>query len=421
MEPIICVIADDFTGAGDSAVQFGGVGKPVRLFLKEPPVSLGTWSLAAVVIDTDSRQARADEAYKKVFSVGKTLCAAGANTFFKKIDSTMRGNPADEIAALMDAAGYRIAVVAPSAPRNKRTVSGGICRIAGEPISTTSLSRDPFNPMTESRVSKLMERRFPNTVRELPLELVRSGGESLNDKIRFETSHGARVFVADAETMDDLKIVAGINVPGGLLFAGSSGLAEAIAGNTVSEKPTLPRIPCGKAIFVIGSVTPTSAAQCGHLVKTGKVEEIVVDSGAILANPDEEKRRVLGLVDTAPKSRALLLRTSGLDSAGSVDASDKASGNAISHFLSEVALATAEFRKSRFLFASGGDTAGKTAAAFGAVCIDFVTEILPGLPFGYFRSSVFKRRMYFISKSGGFGDQDALAKILSLVCAERKE
>ena len=78
------------------------------------------------------------------------------------------------------------AVVAPSAPRNKRTVVNGICFVAGEPLSNTAVARDPFTPVTEARVSTLMERRFPGAVRELPLELVRgrkrktAGLKSLN-------------------------------------------------------------------------------------------------------------------------------------------------------------------------------------------------------------------------------------------------
>ena len=409
------IIADDFTGAGDSSVQFGAAGKPVRLLLTPASRKTRARSLAATVIDTDSRFLSASAAYDRVYAAARDLHSSGFRSFFKKIDSTLRGNPADEIAAVMDAAGFRFAVVAPSAPRNRRTVSGGICYVAGEPLASTAVARDPFTPVMESRVAKLLEKRFPGTVRELELGLVRSGGAALRAKVLEELDGGARAFVADAETMDDLKAVAALSFLDGVLFAGSSGLAEALANNGAAEKPALPGIPRGGVLFVIGSVTPTSAIQCERLVKAGGTTEIVVKSQAVLSFPAPEMKRLLELVSAAPARRAILIRTTGTDKPGSVDMSDKDAGTAISRFLGELTMEAARLRKIRFLFASGGDTAGRIASFLGAESIDFVSEILPGLPFGFFRSTVLGRRLYFVSKSGGFGDPDAMAKSLAMV------
>ncbi|MFA6506992.1 MAG: four-carbon acid sugar kinase family protein [Treponemataceae bacterium] len=409
------IIADDFTGAGDSAVQFGSSGKRVRLILKPSGNGNRGRSLAAIVVDTDTRFLSPNAAYDRVAAATHELYAAGSRTFFKKIDSTLRGNPADEIAAVMDAASYRFAVVAPSAPRNQRTVVNGLCYVAGEPLANSSVARDPFTPVTEARVSKLMERRFPGAVHELPLELVRSGKEKLLAKINEQLALGTRLFVADAETMEDLRSVASLSSLDGLLFVGSSGLAEALAKKDDAVKPALPRFPQGRALFVIGSVTPTSAAQCDRLVRKAGAVEIVVLSAAVLANPAEEKRRLLSLIRAASKRHALLIRTSGSFTPGAADLSDKNAGVLISRFLGELTLEAARVRKIRFLFASGGDTAARIAAALGAESIDFISEILPGLPFGFFRSASLERRMYFVSKSGGFGDQDAMAKSLAMV------
>jgi uncharacterized protein YgbK (DUF1537 family) len=409
------IIADDFTGAGDSAVQFGSAGKPVRLLLKPQTDKKHGRSIAATVVDTDTRFLSADEAYERVAAATRELHRAGARAFFKKIDSTLRGNPADETAAVMDAAGFSFAIVAPSAPRNKRTVSGGICYVAGVPLASTAVSRDPFTPVTESRVSTIMGRRFPGAVRELGLDLVRSGKDALQAKVRAELQGGARVFVADAETMEDLKAVADLSAMEGALFVGSSGLAEALADKESVDKPMLPRIFRGRVLFVIGSVTPTSAVQCDRLVRVGGVYEAVAQSQSVLDDPAQEMRRMIDLISKAPARRALLIRTTGTDKPGSVDLSDKEAGASISRFLGELTLETARLRKVRFLFASGGDTAAKIASRLGAASIDFVSEILPGLPFGFFRAESLERRLYFVSKSGGFGDQDAMAKSLTMV------
>lgn len=413
------IIADDFTGAGDSAVQFGSSGKKVRLILNPQKTLSGARSLAAVVVDTDTRFLRPAAAYDRVFAATRELRRTGERRFFKKIDSTLRGNPADEISAVLDAAGYRFAVVAPSAPRNKRTVVDGLCYVDGKLLSETAVARDPFTPVGEARIAKLLESRFPGAIRELSLGAVRSGAEAMKKAILEALPRGARVFVADAETMDDLKSIASLASLQGLLFVGSSGLAEALSGKADSDKPALPRFPRGRTLFVIGSVTPTSAAQCARLVRSGGAAEIVVSSKAALTDSAEEKRRLLGLIAGMSSRMALLIRTSGTDSAGMADAADKEAGVAISRFLGDLTVEAARIRKTRFLFASGGDTAARIAAALGAESIDFISEILPGLPFGFFSSRTLDRRLYFVSKSGGFGDQDAMAKSLALVSPEQ--
>ena len=124
------------------------------------------------------------------------------------------------------------------------------------------------------------------------------------------------MFVADAETMEDLKAVASLSALDGLLFAGSSGLAEALAKNGGDAKPALPRFSQNRALFVIGSVTPTSAAQCDRLVSVRRAR---LKSSCFPPScsriPVEEKRRLLGLnlrsleaVRASHKDQAALLR-----------------------------------------------------------------------------------------------------------------
>ena len=419
MDTYWTIIADDFTGAGDSAVQFGSVGGPVRLLLDAPTEKNRGHIVAAIVVDTETRFLDAEEAYNRVAAVTLDLRKTGSGSFYKKIDSTLRGNPADEIAAMMDAAGYRFAVVAPSAPLNKRTVVNGICYVDGQPLSATAVAQDPFTPVTESRVSSVLERRFPGTVRELGLKLVRSGKEALDARITEELNRGARVFVADAETVHDLTIIAELSSRKDVLFAGSSGLADAIAKNNLERKPSiglpLPFFPRGKTLFVNGSVTPTSDVQCEYLNRMGGVFELTVSSLSALSDPAGEKKRLLDLIAKAPPECSLLIHTSRVDGPGTNELSIKTAGFAVSCFLGDLVLEAVRQRGIGFLFVSGGDTAARIMKVLGAEDIEFVSEIFPGLPFGYFRSVSLERRICFISKSGGFGDRDAMAKSLAIV------
>jgi uncharacterized protein YgbK (DUF1537 family) len=410
------IVADDFTGAGDASVQFRSEGKPVRLLLSKGACQgLSRKNIAAVVVDTDTRFLPPREAYERVHAKINDLRLNGARLFYKKIDSTLRGNPAEEILAVMDAAGYEFAIVSPSAPKNNRTVVDGICRVGGQPVAETAMGRDPFTPVTESSVVRIMEKRFPGRVCHIGIGIVRSSEDHLRATVMEGRSSGCRVFVADAETMADLKCVAALASMEGGLFAGSSGLAEALANREPYKSPAMPRIPLGRVLFVIGSITPTSKVQCDTLAQTAGVSDIVADPLAILSDPEKEKRRLLGAVSLVSGRKALLVRTGEAIKPGSTGLTEKEAGGMISRFLGDVSLEIARLRGVRFLFASGGDSAARIASSLGAESIDFISELLPGLPFGYFRSKVLNARVYFASKAGGFGDRDAMARSLSLV------
>lgn len=411
-----CVIADDFTGAGDSAVQFRDGKRPVRLVLDVGAVRRYSRKAAAIVVNTDTRFDTAEVAYDRVRGETLLLVAHGITRFFKKIDSTLRGNFAAEIAAVMDAGMYRFVVVAPSAPRNGRTVVDGVCLVDGTPLLASPSARDPFTPAADARVAAMLETRFPGAVRELSLEVVRGGAEALRRGVKACLRDGGRAIVVDAETLADLETVAALSDLPGVLFAGSSGLAEALSSPCASsDEPDLPSVPRGRTVYVVGSVSPTTALQCRALVAQGGVAELVVDSEATRSSPGEERARILTLSRGVPRDQGLLLRTSGLDDPSAPALSDKAAGSEISRFIGDLASELLLLRRARFLFASGGDTAARITRALGSRVIDFSTEILPGLPFGRFRVGSFGRRLYFVSKSGGFGGPTAMADALNLI------
>lgn len=427
------VIADDFTGAADASVQFATAAKPARLVLDwHDKRTLGN-SIAALVVDTDSRFLSAHAAYQRVYDATKALSSARAMRFYKKIDSTLRGNPADEIAAVLEAGRFQFAVVTPSMPKNGRTVREGVCYVRGVPLASSFAAHDPFTPVTTSRVSKIFERRFGSQIRELPLSVVRAGRSTLEREVRTSLADGAKLFIADAESLEDLEAVASLASIEGGLFAGSAGLAEALAvkklASEVAEAPPTMQFSPSEMLFVIGSITGMSAAQSEKLVAAG-VAEIVVDCDALLRDADAEQRRLSSLLEKQPSDLPLLIRTtapkgdlsgaSPLSASGdAADARIKAYGATISRAVGSFTAHAVRMRKPRFLFASGGDTAARIAGALGAASIDFTDEILPGMPFGTFFSDSTQQRLHFVSKAGDFGTCDSLVTILAKLSSGR--
>src|SRR5215203_1780943 len=155
-EMLIAVIADDLTGAADTGVQFVHAGYRAAVFFRATEMLAD--DLDAVAFDTDSRAMPAGFAAKRV--VDAAHVARGARIVYKKLDSTLRGNVAAELAAALGGARRDPAVVAPAFPTAARTTVGGIQRGHGVPVDETEMANDPHTPASEAHVPGLLADGF---------------------------------------------------------------------------------------------------------------------------------------------------------------------------------------------------------------------------------------------------------------------
>lgn len=83
----LAIIADDFTGAGDSSIHFCHAGYSVFL-----PVSLTEDSIPdgveILAVNSESRLINSDDSYNKIIEIIGKCRTWGAQSFYKKIDST---------------------------------------------------------------------------------------------------------------------------------------------------------------------------------------------------------------------------------------------------------------------------------------------------------------------------------------------
>ena len=131
-QPRVLIVADDLTGAMDSAGPFAALGMEtwvVAVPMRSDPSTLE--SARVVSVNTDSRHLRAAEAALRVRGIARHLGADAFDIVIKKIDSTLRGNVVAETMALLEASGRREAVVAAAFPAQGRTVRGGIVHVDG--------------------------------------------------------------------------------------------------------------------------------------------------------------------------------------------------------------------------------------------------------------------------------------------------
>jgi uncharacterized protein YgbK (DUF1537 family) len=102
-------------------------------------------------------------------------------------------------------------------------------------------------------------------------------------------------------------------------------------------------------------------------------------------------------------------------------------GNATSYELYRVfpdlpsgLIARAESLRRGGLFLCGGDTAAAVCRLLGAEAIHLLREVQPGIPLGRIRGGA-AHGLAVITKSGGFGQPDAMAGIVGVLSAQERE
>lgn len=389
--PRIALVADDLTSAADGAAPFRAVGFPARIGLGGPASDPAdaTLPVGVTAVDVDTRGGPAALSGARTARAMTRL--AGADVLVKTMDSTVRGHLAVELAAALSASGRATAVIAPAFPAEGRTTVGGIQLLDGVPVHDTAFARDPGHPVRTADLTALV----PGAVR-----VGRAPGSGLAGLLG-----RTRYLVADASHDRDLdRIVAAVPDPGQVLWVGSPGLAEALARRFApyAGPPSGAEPGCrgDRVLVVVGSLHPASWAQAARLGPGGAggpdaLVTVPPDP------PDECADEVVAQAERRLAERGVaVLHGPRRPAAGSVPAA-----------LAEVAARLDARRAFDALVLTGGETARAVLRALGARTIQLAGQSQPGIPLGRLdRPSPLPVAL----KAGGFGDRDALARLVDL-------
>ena len=134
------ILADDLSGALETAAPLAGVGGPIQVGWTAPVWPAGAGSMA---FDTDSRERDATE----VLAAGLHAMVR-ADLAFKSIDSRLRGDTVREVAACVACGLFKSVVIAPAFPaRGKRPALAARrariegFRVAGEALPGLAVAR----------------------------------------------------------------------------------------------------------------------------------------------------------------------------------------------------------------------------------------------------------------------------------------
>ena len=401
------ILADDLTGAADCAIAFARRGLAATV----------SWNAEAPggevhAFDTGSRAMTAAAAAAQ-HGAFLAACHGPGVRLFKKIDSTLRGQPAVELAETMRVLRQRghgaLAVVAPAFPATCRTTHGGRIRLHGQALEDTALWAREHSYPSADLVAVLGAAGL--RVRLAGLEAVRAGPEALARLLREALGAGVDAVVCDAVAAADLDIVAQATLPLAehLFWTGSGGLAQALAnagaGKLADPEPI--RV-VGGILFVVGSIAEASRAASAVLAADGTVLPVAVTPAVLRGERDSPAWLFASrqIAATLRAGRDVLVEVAADNDSASV--ADLSQGAALARHLAELVRPAAAHIGA--LFATGGETALALLNALGVSGIRMVEEIEPGVPLGLTRGTL---AVPVVTKAGAFGDAETLRRCLS--------
>ena len=396
------ILADDLTGAADCAIAFRRRGRAAAVIWGET-----AWDGAIPILsyDADSRGLSEAAAAARHAALLQRFHGAGRR-LFKKIDSTLRGQPAAEIAATLApcraADGRAFGILAPAFPGTARTTVGGRVRVNGRPLEDTEVWRRDHRYESAELGAVLATAGLAS--RTLTLDIVRGGG--LAGALAEAASVGDGLAVCDAETDDDLRRIAraGLAMAGSPFFDGSAGLAHALAAEMPPQALDPVHIePDGRgALFVVGSMAAVSRAAARRLVADGAVLHRPVTPETLLAEAEADAR-----ADLAARVGEHLA------AGGDVLVEIVLAGEPDMSLGPRLALALADALASQAgrigaIAATGGETAGALLTRLGIRGIQLAEEIEAGVSLGL---TLGQLAIPIATKAGAFGDADSLVRI----------
>jgi uncharacterized protein YgbK (DUF1537 family) len=421
---VLALIADDLTGASDAAVQFARRGLATRVLfdLTAPCQAEGVEALA---VDTDSRALPGDEAGARVRRIAGHVAAARPRHVFKKIDSTLRGNLGDELDAVLDVFGFRLAVVAPAFPALGRTTHAGVHYLRGSPVHLTEIGHDPHAPVHESNLLRRLAEGSRRTPGLVPLELVERGSAAIRDRADALLRQDVSLLVCDAQRDADLcAIAAAFAGRRDLVWVGSAGLAEVL--------PPALGLPCrvprsagsetadGPVLIVAGSLSEVTRRQVAALEASGCAVTVELDPGAIVgpaAAHEPELARARSALGVALRAGDALL-TVGSDRALVPDAEAGAVAARIADVLGAVAAESTRAYAVAGLVLTGGETARSVCRQLGVTGVELLAEVEPGVPLGRLVGAEVPS-LPTVTKAGAFGSDQTLVRALHYLKGDR--
>ena len=405
----LLVIADDFTGALDTGVQFRARDSLVLVYRQGDGDlrSLLERDIQVLVIDTETRHLPPSEAYDVIFNIIRIAEGLGVPYIYKKTDSGMRGNIGSELAAFYDASGGQNVHFIPAFPQMGRVTRNGIHYVNGVPVSESIFGRDLFEPVRSSSIREIIGEQS-----RVPVAL-------MGTEVSREPPKG--ILVYDSATDGELAgLAARLKETGQLRrLAGCAGFAGILFDQLGLEtrQSTLPEFRT-RLVTVCGSINSVTARQLDRAEAAGARRIALAPEQKLTrdwAGSPEGIRAIQAWEEAIPDGADVIVECGVRDGEGTKQ-------YAQSH---DISLAEARCRIScnmggvlkqmlrdgvdGTLLVTGGDTLLAFMQNIQQNALEPICEIMPGVVLSQVR---YMDKSYdLLSKSGGFGQEDLLVRL----------
>jgi uncharacterized protein YgbK (DUF1537 family) len=405
MKPKLVILADDLSGAADCAAPFARSGFRTEVFL-EPELAQDT-SSPVISIDLNTRELMPGQAVLRTLRAVSLVPVNADTLWYRKIDSILRGNIGpDVLATVRGLRDKRIIICAPAFPDTGRTTVKGKVLVNRLPLEESGIRHRWPKSLSEI----FSEVGLPT--RLVPLDMVRSGPANLVEY--FRSTSEVTVWLLDAETNDDLSIIAqaGLQIREEVVFVGSAGLAHQIAALSMCG-PVLTREDLSSdrklgselsltdkpILVVVGSKSEVSRTQFEHLSASAGIDFLRIPISALQAGNhptivDELNRAVAS-------NRDLSITTEIAEPVNDQDGAPLMDtlGKTLKPFMEDFSA----------LVLTGGETARGVLTQSAIGRLRLLDEIEPGITLSV---SAGKKGIPIIMKAGAFGSLATLSNAL---------
>lgn len=407
---VLLIIADDFTGALDTGVQFAARGIKTRVVVGAD-AALTHQNADVLVVDTETRHLPAAQAYAAVEGLVQRAKYAGFAYLYKKTDSALRGNVGAELAALLSASGSRQLAFLPAFPQMNRVTKSGVQYIDGVPVTESPFGVDPFEPVRHAAITDLLAEQTDLPAASFPA-LAADGSVPAEDGI----------LVFDAATVDELRSTgrALLNNGGLRVLAGCAGFGAVLpellglGGADVTCPALDPRL-----LVICGSVNAITLAQLDKAEQAGFTRLRLTPHQKLM--PDywrsADGRMTLDHIEETLAAHPYnIIETN--DEGGNEPTATAADALGLTREEMRVRIASGVGQLVGALFASpavgtllltGGDTLLQCMNSVGVHELEPICEMEHGVVLARFGCGGTTR--YVITKSGGFGQADLLTAL----------
>ncbi|MGP5431402.1 four-carbon acid sugar kinase family protein [Enterococcus malodoratus] len=406
----LLVIADDFTGALDTGVQFSKQGIST-VVSTDTNITFGEVDeeIDVLVIDTESRYLSFEEAYQLIHTIIVSAKKEGVPFIYKKVDSALRGNISAEIKGLLDASEKSAIPFLPAYPEMKRVLIDGDLYIDQVLVSESIFAKDPYEPVIESNVLRRLKK-------EADID-----GQLLKDKLP-EKLEGVLVF--DAETNEDLEQQAALLEQAELLSLsiGCAGFAQVLAAKLFPKKETKKYALKKPLVVICGSINPITRKQVDYVEQQNYPRVSLRPQQLLHSNywsdevGEEDVAQYLSLMKEHP---LIIFETLSEETSLGIEQHGQEQGVALSDFRFRIGRSLGELTQAiwskktenTFLF-TGGDTLFQSMSVLEINQIKPIAEISAGVVLSSIEWN--NQEIQVITKSGGFGNEKLFEEISRL-------